>query len=451
MISLNTRLLLAASLVLAAFLGSTGLILDRAFRDSAETALRDRLQTNIYALLAAADLDTRGQLHLPDALPEARFSTPGSGLYAEVDHDNGTRIWRSPSALGLQIPFITKLPAGERRFITLALSNHTVLSALSFGVAWETSAGAVQNYTFSVAENLDGLNAQVQRFRHSLWAWLGGVALVLLAVQGSILRWSLAPLRRVTADLAEIEAGRRTELIGHYPRELRGLTDNLNALIRHERSHLERYRHTLDDLAHSLKTPLAVLRGTLGGNAVDPAFQRNVQEQVDRMSQIVQYQLQRAATSGRTTLTAPIAVAAAAQKVVSSLDKVYAGKNIKCKVRIDDKVFFHGDEGDLLELLGNLLDNAYKWCYETVAISAQALINTSHAGLVLNVEDDGPGIPLEMAQIVLQRGMRMDSTTPGQGIGLAVVQDIVRIYGGTLEIGTSQLGGAHLTVRLPVA
>ena len=105
----------------------------------------------------------------------------------------------------------------------------------------------------------------------------------------------------------------------------------------------------------------------------------------------------------------------------------------------------------MLNNWGLMLKQLYKWCYETVAISAQALINTSHAGLVLNVEDDGPGIPLEMAQIVLQRGMRMDSTTPGQGIGLAVVQDIVRIYGGTLEIGTSQLGGAHLTVRLPVA
>ncbi|MEO7557956.1 MAG: histidine kinase, partial [Gammaproteobacteria bacterium] len=119
MISLNTRLLLAASLVLAAFLGSTGLILDRAFRDSAEAALRDRLQANIYALLAAADLDARSQLHLPDTLPEARFSTPGSGLYAEVSRDDGARIWRSPSALGLQIPFITKLPAGERHFVTV--------------------------------------------------------------------------------------------------------------------------------------------------------------------------------------------------------------------------------------------------------------------------------------------------------------------------------------------
>jgi two-component system sensor histidine kinase PhoQ len=254
----------------------------------------------------------------------------------------------------------------------------------------------------------------------------------------------------VAADLAEIEAGRRTELIGHYPRELRGLTDNLNALIRHERSHLERYRHTLDDLAHSLKTPLAVLRGTLDSGGSNQEFQHSVQEQVDRMSQIVQYQLQRAATSGRTTLTAPIALLGAVQKITASLDKVYAGKQVTCRLRIDDKAFFHGDEGDLLELLGNLLDNAYKSCRQHVVISGQPLVDHRYStGLIIYVEDDGPGIPLDMAQSVLQRGVRMDTATPGQGIGLAVVQDIVRIYKGALEIGSSHLGGARLTVHLP--
>lgn len=447
--SLNTRLLMAASLVLAAFLGITGIILDRAFRTSAESALQDRLQGNIYALLSAAELDASGQLRLPDGLPEARFSTPGSGLYAEVRGADGTQVWRSSSALGLQIPFTTTLSAGERRLETLTIADGIVLSALSFGVAWEANQGNARDYIFSVAENLDGMHTQVQSFRRSLWGWLIGVALVLLAVQGSILRWSLAPLRQVTADLAEIEAGRRTELIGQYPRELRGLTDNLNALIRHERSHLQRYRHTLDDLAHSLKTPLAVLRGTLGEGKSNQEFQRNVQEQVDRMSQIVQYQLQRAATSGRTALTAPIAVAEAVQKVTTSLDKVYADKQVTCSVLIDDKVFFHGDEGDLLELLGNLLDNAYKFCQSKVAVSAQLIDHDYRTRLVFYVEDDGPGIPPDMAQSVLQRGVRMDTVTPGQGIGLAVVQDIVRIYEGTLEIGSSPLGGARMIVYLP--
>lgn len=450
MFSIHTRLVLAASLVLIAFLGLTGFILDRAFRDSAIAGLRDRLQTHTYALLAAADVAADGQLRLPTSLPEARFSTPGSGLYAEIN-SAGIPLWRSPSTLGLDISFANRLEAGERRFQDIRLADGAVLSALSFGIEWEIAEGAPQSYTFSVAESQQGLNAEVGRFRRSLWGWLGGVALLLLAVQGSILRWSLAPLRQVTTDLGEMEAGRSAELTGQYPRELRGLTDNLNALMRHERAHLERYRHTLDDLAHSLKTPLAVLRGVLSGARIDEEMRTEASEQVERMSQIVSYQLQRAATSGRTTFSTPVAFARSVRQLVASLDKVYADKNVITRLAVDEDILFYGDEGDLLELLGNLLDNAYKCCRRKVELSAHALHDETQrrAGLEFSIDDDGPGIAAEMAQRVLQRGIRMDTANDGQGIGLAVVRDIVRIYRGRLDIGDSPLGGARLTVSLP--
>ena len=450
MLSLNTRLLLAASLVLAAFLGLTGLVLDRAFQNSAEAAQHDRLQGSIYALLAAVDLDTSGNLHPPDTLPEARFSTPNSGLYAVVTRADGVQVWRSPSAVGIAIPFDNKLPAGQRRFKNLKLTDGTELSALSFGVSWETNQSTQREYTFSVAEDLTGFYSDVGQFRSSLWTWLGGAALLLLAVQGSILRWSLAPLRQLTADLGEIEMGRQSELVGHYPRELHGLTENLNALIHHARAHLTRYRHTLDDLAHSLKTPLAVLRSSLEAEQEKEVLQHTVQEQVERMNQIVHYQLQRAATSGRTALAAPIAFAEAARKITASLNKVYADKNVQCLVRSDDDVLFYGDDGDLLEMLGCLLDNAYKSCRTQVAVSAEALTDKSarHAGLMFIVQDDGSGIPPDMADRVLQRGVRLDLASSGQGIGLAIVQDIVRVYGGMMEISKGGLGGACVTVRL---
>ncbi len=449
MSSLHGRLLLAASLVLAAFLGLTGLALDKAFRDSAEAAVRDRLQGHLYALLAAADLKPDGTIVLPDTLPEARFSTPGSGLYAEISGNQSDHHWRSPSMLGVTIPFHQRQPPGKTHFERIAV-NGVPLYALGYGVAWEVDDKPV-DLTFNVAQSLEGYYAQVQSFRRSLWGWLGGAALVLLAAQGSILRWSLAPLRRAASDLAEIEAGRQAELEGHYPRELQGLTDNLNALLRNERAQMERYRHTLADLAHSLKTPLAVLRGAVDNRVPGDELRTAVQEQVGRMTQIVEYQLQRASASGRTALMAPVPVEQAAQRIVATVGKVYAGKSVACHMRIESSVVFYGDEGDLLEILGNLIENAYKWCRHAVEIGAAPTASSGRqTGLCLWVQDDGPGIPLDMVQHVLQRGVRADPGTDGHGIGLAVVQEIIKAYHGTLEIDSGPLGGARLTVRLPV-
>jgi two-component system sensor histidine kinase PhoQ len=273
------------------------------------------------------------------------------------------------------------------------------------------------------------------------------VAVLLLAVQGAVLRWSLAPLRQVAEDLSAIESGEHQQLEGHYPREMRGLTDNLNALLAGQREHLDRHRHTLSDLAHSLKTPLAVIRGEMEKAPSPAELPALIGEQVRRMSEIVDYQLQRAATSGRLPLSAPLSVAAAARKIGGSLNKVYADKGVNCQIQVAEDADFHGEEGDLLEVLGNLLDNAYKWCKQRVLVTANL---DQDGGLRLSVEDDGPGITPQKAEAVLQRGVRGDSSSPGYGIGLAIVQDIVRVYGGKLQIEKSPaLGGAKITLALP--
>ncbi|MFZ5592889.1 MAG: ATP-binding protein [Pseudomonadota bacterium] len=450
MLSLNTRLLFAGSVVLAGFLGLTGFTLDKAFRDSAEAAMRDRLQGDIYALLAAAELNKEGVMTVTEQLPEKRFSVPGSGIYGQIASHDGKQVLRSPSMADLEIPFTLGLAMSTSRFERLTASDGTPLYALSFGLSWKVK-GKPRGFTFSVAENRRSLEVQVHSFRRSLWGWLGGVAVLLLVVQGSILRWGLAPLRRAAADLGAIEAGQATQLQGRYPKELRGLTDNLNALITSGQGQLERYRHTLGDLAHSLKTPLAVVRGAVEKEGSVEELRRTVQEQIDRMTQIVEYQLQRAAASGRTALSAPIPVADVAQRIAASLNKVYADKGVSCHIQANADAVFHGDESDLMEFLGNLMDNAYKWCRGQVAVTARSLTDTFHRrpGLELMVEDNGPGISPENVDLVLQRGARADETISGHGIGLAVVRDILRVYDGVLEVGKSELGGASLKVRLP--
>lgn len=446
-ISLTARLLLTSSIVLTAFLGLTGLTLDRAFSDYAEQSLRERLQAHTVGLIAAAEFDDNGKLHVP-VLPEARYNTGDSGLYAQITGNTGLHHWQSPSMDHLHLTFPRDLAPGAHRFQRLSAAEGEFYS-FSLGINFDFSKSTHEGYTFTVAENMAAFSEQISAYRRSLWDWLGGMALVLLTVQGIVLRWGLAPLRKVAEDLSAIESGKRQKLEGHYPREMQGLTDNLNALLASQHQLLDRHRHTLGDLAHSLKTPLAVLRGELDKATPSPDFPAIIGEQVRRMSEIVDYQLQRAATSGRLPMSTPLSIAAAARKIVNSLNKVYADKPVRCQIHVEAGAAFHGEEGDLLEILGNLLDNAYKWCAQCVTVHAEL---DQHQALRLSVEDDGPGITPQKVQDALQRGVRGDSLHPGHGIGLAVVQDIVRVYGGQLNIEQGPvLGGVKITVSVPTS
>lgn len=444
--SLRARLLVVASAVLAAFLGLTGLTLDRAFADSARAAVAERLRGAVYTLLGAAEVGPGARLLWPAMLPDPRLSTPESGFYARVLDDAGRVVWRSPSMLGLAVPFPPPGEVGSARFATLVGTGGRNFFALTYTVAWEHAPGRVAHYAIQVAESDASFELQVAEYRQALWGWLAAVAAGLLLLQGAVLRWALAPLARVAAEVQAIESGRQRALEGRYPRELAPLTRNLNELIETGRAQLERHRHALADLAHSLKTPLAVMRTTLDDAGTEGAALR---EQVARIDAAVDYQLQRAAASGRTALAAPVPVRALLARVIASLAKVYRAKAIEFDMQADAQLQFAGDEGDLMEICGNLLDNACKWCRKRVRVQARAG-TTGAGGLHLAVEDDGPGIPAAATRAVRERGVRVDAGTEGHGIGLAVVQELVEeVYRGRLEIGVGVLGGARVSVELP--
>lgn len=442
-------MLIAATLVMAAFLLLTGLVLDNAFRRSAEKAMRDRLQGHIYTLLAAAEPDKHGVLQVPASLPEPRFSTIGSGLYAEIIADQKKRLWRSPSALGITAVFKKKTRLGKNVFEHIGDKKARRYYSLSFAIVQEVK-GRDKQYLFRVYESLDRYTGQVQKFRNSMLVWFGAAAVLLLLFQALIIRWGMRPLVRVSNDLAEVEAGRQEQLTGQYPSDLRSLTDNLNTLIKSSRSHLQRYRDSLGNLAHSLKTPIAVLQVVIDDDSVTvDEVKRTTQEQIDRMREIVEYQLQRASASGRTALSKPVPVLDVVTRIVSALEKVHASKNVQCDFEIEKGVVFYGDEDDLMEALGNLIDNAYKWCDQKVRISAEAITSLAreYPGLKLTIEDDGPGVPQELTESVRQRGQRADTQVPGHGLGLAMVQDTLQIYNGSLSITDSDLGGACFEAR----
>jgi two-component system sensor histidine kinase PhoQ len=448
MLSLNSRVLIAASIVLVSFFGIAGVTLDRAYFVSAEEALIDRLQGQIYTLIATTGLDDNNKIVISDSAEDVLYFMAGPDLYAEIALNNGEPLWRSHSLLNHSLSFATGLKRNEMRFNKVTLGGQ-VFAALSYGVGWDDT-NRQQVYVYSVAEDLQGFQHKIGSYRGKLWGLLGGVGLVLLIVQGTIMRWGLAPLQVAAAELSAIETGIQHRLHRKYPGELKALTDNLNALLDHQNEHLERYRHTLGDLAHSLKTPLAVLQSSIEERADPQELQVIVKGQVERMNQITEYQLQRAATAGQSPLIAPVSVQQVCEKILSSLKKVYADKNAQVRYQVTSGLDFHGDEGDFMEVTGNLLDNAYKWCKTQVElrITPAEKKDIVHGGIVIVVEDDGPGIPQKLAQQVTQRGVRADEGIKGHGIGLSVVQDIVQIYGGVLSISTSKLGGAKITATL---
>jgi two-component system sensor histidine kinase PhoQ len=264
-----------------------------------------------------------------------------------------------------------------------------------------------------------------------------------------VLRWSLTPLRKVARDLSRVERGEVDHLPGVYPGELERLTTSLNEFIESERDQRARYRNTLSDLAHSLKTPLAVMRNELENDG-DRGLREVVEEQVARMNDIVAYQLSRAATSGHKTFAQAIELDDPAEEIVRGLEKVYIDKHILCEFDIDPTSRFFGEQGDLMELLGNLLENAFKWAGHRVMLTARR-VGPAHArrpGLEIIVEDDGPGIPEDQVDRLLQRGVRGDERVQGHGIGLSIVQDIVRAHRGELIVDRSpELNGARFTLR----
>jgi two-component system sensor histidine kinase PhoQ len=448
--SLHARLLLASTLVLAGFIGATGLALDKAFRVSARASMQDRLQSYIYALLAAAGEDETGRMMPPRKLPEPRFSKPDSGLYAMIAGADGTPLWHSHSLAGRSVDFVSRQSPGQRQFARLDQGGMD-LYAISFGVAWVDYARAEELYTFAVAEDAAAFEEQLDGFRASLWGWLGAMAVVLLLVQGVILRWGLRPLRSVESDLRKIEQGAAEHLEGTYPKELTGLTSSLNSLIEHGKRAQARYRNSLDDLAHTLKTPLALMQSFCDRKSGQLGEERAlVREQVERMDEIIDHQLQRAAVSGRATLARSVPVQPLLERLVRSLDKVYRDKQVEVELELDAQARFNGDEADLMEALGNLLDNAYKYCTGRVSVDVHgAGSDGPDRGLEISIQDDGHGIAPEMIDTVLQRGRRMDETVPGHGIGLSMARDIVTVYGGELSITSSSLGGARVHVRFP--
>ncbi len=444
--SLVLRLVLSAGVALAVALALVGLAVDRGFRGAAEGALEERLEATVFLLLATIDLDDQGQPLVSDALAEPRLGQPGSGLYAGAITPVGD--WASPSLYGVIDPPRSRLiernqtlfrgPAGAGNYYVYA-----------FGLGWEQPDGEIVDLTLWAAEHPDRFGAEVAAFRADLWRWLSLAAVLVISAQLLLLVVFLKPLRKVAQEVRDIEAGERQTLSATYPRELQPLTANLNALLATERDNASHYRQALADLAHALKTPLAVMRARLESDEREGSEARI--EEVERMDQLIRRQLERAARSTRRTLNQPIAVAPVIQRLADSLQRLYRDPPVIIEASGQEGLSVRIDERDLMELIGNLMDNAAKYGQGRVRITAQAgESGAREPGVEILIEDNGPGIDRAEWNDLIQRGVRGDERREGQGLGLAIAEQLVEAYGARLTLARSEtLGGAATRLSFP--
>lgn len=299
------------------------------------------------------------------------------------------------------------------------------------------------------------------RFRHIHMSLYGAavshahvfwLVVLLFAAGGVVLvHRGLSPLERLRGRLNAVRSGDDARIAGSYPSEVQPLVQDLNALLEHQEETVRRATARAGDLAHGLKTPLALL--TLDAERARAAGQvalaESLLEQIGRMRRQIEFHLAqaRAAAAGATPGTA-CAVQEAVGGLVRALRRLYESRSLSLRVDVQPEHAVRVRCEDLEEMLGNLLDNACQWARSTVVLSAS---HVDQGSIVITVEDDGPGVPVEMRNIVLKRGMRADEATLGSGLGLAIVRDLAAIYGGSIALDEAPSGGLRAVLRLPAA
>ena len=477
--SLKARLIVSALLLILILMPLIGFGLNDAFKQQVKSASLNELKAYFYAVLAVTEVNRAGIL-MPEVLLENQFNVIQSGLYAAITtskspektarnnanfdakfvknpeqattKDNLNKLnqtqhiaWQSNSLLGIELPKTLPTPVkGMGQFSEVKLNGQPHL-IYSFSVSFELPALNSKDgqqsdnrfpITIHIIKDQTEFQQQVSQFTQQLWRWLMILMGLLVVIQMAWLWWTLKPLSSLETELSAIENGKANQLTRQYPTELQAVAQQLNTLLNTEQNQRKRYRNALADLAHSLKTPLAVIQSQVDLSA--ESF-----EQVSHINRIIGHQLKRAQSAAGSAWHLGVPVVDVSDKLVRNLPKIYNQPPIVIEQAVKRDAIFKGDQADLSEMLGNLLDNGCK------AAKGKVLLSVTHnaESLVMQVEDDGNGIDETLQTQIFERGIRADSYKMGHGIGLAIVRDLVDSYHGQLSIGQSDLlGGARFTI-----
>lgn len=442
--SLTFRLLVGASLLCGAALLAAYVVLTALFnlhlRNGIDADLIDRVDDLAAELQIAPD----GTLSLARQPDMPRYSRQLSGYYWQIEVE-GEPVLRSRSLWDARLPSPRlDLQPGQIAFREISGPRSERLRVaermLDFG-------GSEKHVTFSVASDLGPVLAAAAQFSRIFSVTLAVLGIGLVTALVLQVRIGLQPLDRIKQGLAAIRAGTRQRLTDEAPAEIEPLAHELNALMDHHHSLIDRARAQAGDLAHALKTPLAVLRNEIES---DSEIDRKVAiEQIVAMTDAVQHHLARARAAGSASLLGVRADAAQTIEVLArTIPRMSVDRDLSVEVQVETRpMWFAGEAQDLSEILGNLLENACKWAEARVRVCAEQ----NGKRIRVKIGDDGPGIDPRQHVTAMRRGARLDERKPGSGLGLPIAQDLARLYGGTLELGQSPWGGLEVLVDLPAA
>ncbi|MCP8884240.1 HAMP domain-containing histidine kinase [Devosia sp. XJ19-1] len=433
----------AAWLVLA--LVTTGILLTDLYSRALDTTLTETLDFHVESLTGAL-LET-GDPQDPDiALADPRFERPRSGWYWIIREQNGDLVNLSTSVVGIELPGVGAVADAQGRSTEITNDPFgTQLRMVERSVTLDA-----QSYRITVAGNLTEILELVSDFRGQTFIVLGAVGVMLAAMSAFVARIALRPIALLSRAVEAVREGDSAEVSGTYPTEIAPLAEEVNELLRSNSQIIERARNQVGNLAHGLKTPIAVLRNE--AHARKGALADVVSSETEKMSNMVSTYLERARLAARTSVVGKKADATMIMlRLTRVMRKIHPDVTIAFQRPDASLHWFRGDEADLEEMAGNLLDNACKWSKGQVGVRLSSERGDKGTQLLVRIDDNGPGLSEADAQKVLRRGVRLDEKTPGTGLGLDIVKELVDVYGGSLELKRSQLGGLLVELRLPTA
>ena len=436
--SINLRLLLAVLLMVLLALPVAGWLLAHHYRTAAVNAFDERLEATLNVVIAGVTYDPLNQqLNYERALGDSRFDHVYSGWYWQIT-DEANRSVASRSLWDQRLPVLESERVTARTLPGPRGQQLRVVERDIYLAPLETPLHV------SVAARDDDLREDIQEFQQMLWLGLLGLGALLLGVLALQVRWGLAPLRRMNANLREVEQGRTEQLETRLPDELATLAKSMNAVLARDQRLIERGRHTAGNLAHALKTPISVMR--LLAKQLPGESRDTWEAELSRIDSAVRHHLARASAAGEGVRFAPVALQGTLAPLITGLARLAQRRHITLRQTVDSGVRVHMDGQDLQEMVGNLLDNALRWGKSDVHIRLQAQSEM----LLLVVSDDGPGMTPQECQAAVQRGRRLDEQRSGSGLGLAIVTDLVTLYHGQMRLQRAESGGLEVVIELPV-
>jgi signal transduction histidine kinase len=454
--SLALRLFFSATTWIVVILVLAGIVLSGVYRSAVERAFDRRLQVYLRTLVADVATPDESQERFPQSLSEPLFELPLSGWYWQVTRLDTARpelrssrsLWDSTLS-HLDERAATTSPGGARQGYIEGPEDQRLRV-----VERAIDLGDEGRFVVTVAGDAAEIDEEMRTFDRALVATFSVLAIVLLLTTTFQVRYGLAPLKRISEGLAAIRSGASERLEGAFPVEVAPLVRETNALIEANREIVNRARTHVGNLAHALKTPISVMMNEADASAPEP-LTKKVREQTEIMRDQIARHLERArlaarvATIGTVVEVRPVVIALA-----RTMEKIHHGRGVAIEIDAPEDARFRGEQQDLEEMVGNLVDNACKWAQSRVSIEAfpdHPEGSGERRFVRIMVDDDGPGLTPSQREQVARRGRRLDETKPGSGLGLSIVTELATLYGGQLTLGTAPIGGLRVELILPGA